>query len=60
MIETITLKTCCCAKEPIQIKEDDPIVICRHCGGARPTTNMAAMRAREYKRRLLYGDSGNS
>ncbi len=51
------LKLCCCGKRPIEIEEDDPIVICRHCGGAKATRNMSAMRAREYKRRLSDGFS---
>lgn len=54
MIEgvTSTLKLCCCGKQLAEIKEDDPIEICRHCGGARPSTNHTAMRAREYELRL--------
>jgi len=60
MIAAMTLKTCCCSKRPVTIEEDDPIEICRHCGGARPTKVLTAMRAREYKRRLTDGTARDS
>jgi hypothetical protein len=36
----------------IEIQDDDPVTVCRRCGGIRLTDDLSAIRTRELKKRL--------